>query len=71
MKTTKNTIENHNAITSAGAPAPLTSSRFWNDWAANNPTAMTLALRKVDLTKDSGLLNPTGILGRCCQEVQS
>ena len=67
MKTTlnpnnENHWTSHNALIAEGAPAPLPSSPLWNDWAANNPTARTLALRKVNLA-NSGLLSKTGILG--------
>ena len=50
MKTIKQLLAKHTDYvdTSAGAPAPPTSSRWWNDWAANNPTPQAKALVSFD-----------------------
>ena len=72
MKTTNNKTQDHNAIDiSAGAPAPSPSSRFWNDWAANNPTSAARALGNfnVEMYMKASLLNPTGVLGRSARPI--
>jgi len=52
MKTMKQLLAKHTDYvdTSAGAPAPLPSSRWWNDWAANNPTPQAIALANLDVS---------------------
>ena len=57
--------------TSAGAPAPDPSSKWWNDWAANNPTATARALGNFNVADslNSSLLNPTGVLGRSARPI--
>jgi hypothetical protein len=39
-----------NEMTRKGAPKPLGSCVWWNDWAANNPQPEAKALLKVDVT---------------------
>jgi len=58
-----------NEMTRKGAPKPLGSCVWWNDWAANNPTPQALALASVNLM-DSGLLNPRGILGSAARPIE-
>jgi len=38
-------------VTRKGAPKPVATSPFWNEWAANNPTPEAKALAKVDIVK--------------------
>ena len=36
-------------VTRKGAPKPVPTSPFWNEWAANNPQPEAKALAKVDV----------------------
>ncbi len=49
IKATSPQTNVYNNITKAGAPRPKPSSRFWNDWAANNPQPQAIALGKVNV----------------------
>ena len=59
-------------IVAKGAPQPSTSSAFWNDWAANNPSPQAIALMGLNVAASlkSSLLNPRGILGSAARPIE-